>query len=220
MMQSTTALILRFALIVTQWGSGSAFGVPQPFLSHLVGASTTIAFVPPSSLVLSEGDIVEAAFSTATSAADAAVSAVSAPETSSLMDTLYNVAIGITAIVFAFAGLTFIIGSIVIPAASRELEKECLELAPEWWDEYQAKLKPGETMATRPDLMQELGAKLQPLLDAKIAESQQRQQQRATTANTESYEAVDLSSLKDQWDDEGDDDIVDAEILSKDEKNT
>jgi hypothetical protein len=57
---------------------------------------------------------------------------------------------------------------VIVPAAAKELEKECLELAPDLWKEYQTKLEPGQTMAQRPDLMQELGAKLQPLLDAKI----------------------------------------------------
>jgi len=48
------------------------------------------------------------------------------------------------------------------------LESECKELAPELWDEYMAKLDEGQTMANRPDLMQELGAKLEPLLNAKM----------------------------------------------------
>lgn len=82
---------------------------------------------------------------------------------------LYNIAVGATAIVFVGAGLTYLIASLVIPAAAKELEKECKELNPALWDEYIDKLEPGETMDRRPDLMQELGAKLQPLLDQKIA---------------------------------------------------
>ena len=49
--------------------------------------------------------------------------------------------------------------------------QECKELAPDLWDEYTALLRDGETMANRPDLVQELGTKLQPLLDAKMKKS-------------------------------------------------
>ena len=62
--------------------------------------------------------------------------------------------------------------SVLIPAAAKELEKECLELAPDLWEEYQAKLEPGQTIDQRPELMQELGTKLQPMLDAKVARAQ------------------------------------------------
>ena len=89
---------------------------------------------------------------------------------------LRAVAIGLTAIVFALAGLTYLFASILIPKAAEQLEKEAKELAPDLWEEYQAKLGEGETMATRPDLMQELGNKLQPLLDAKIANMQTKSQ--------------------------------------------
>ena len=77
-------------------------------------------------------------------------------------------AVAITAIIFLLAGLTFLTASIIVPAAAKELEKECKELAPDLWEEYQTRLEPGQTMAQRPELMQELGAKLQPLLDAKM----------------------------------------------------
>lgn len=86
------------------------------------------------------------------------------------MDVLRTIAVTITAILFLLAGLTQLMGSVIIPAAAKELEKECLELNPSLWEEYQAKLEPNQTMADRPDLMQEIGQKLQPLLDAKIAQ--------------------------------------------------
>jgi len=96
-------------------------------------------------------------------------------DTSGIIGTLQSVAVGITAIVFFLAGATLLMANIIIPAAAQELEKECKELAPELWDEYLRKLEPGQTMGQRPDLMQELGVKLQPLLDAKIAQMAQEQ---------------------------------------------
>lgn len=92
---------------------------------------------------------------------------------SEIVDTLRSFAVGTTTILLVLIGLALVMANIIIPAAARELEKECLELAPDLWTEYQAKLEPGQTIANRPDLMQELGGKLQPLLDAKIAKAEQ-----------------------------------------------
>ena len=163
------------------------------------------------------------------------------------MDILRNVAIGITAIVFLLAGLTYMTASVIIPAAAKELETECKELAPELWEQYQAKLEPGQTMGQRPDLMQELGAKLQPLLDAKIerqfAKSKEKgidvsQDERAWKAldalsksssssqPAEQGPTLNLSTTAGQWDDDDDDDddddngaVVDAQIVEENKKN-
>lgn len=92
----------------------------------------------------------------------------SAEDGGGIVDILRNIAIAITAVLFLLAGLTYLTASVLIPAAAKELEQECKALAPELWEEYQKRLEPGQTIAQRPELMQELGAKLQPLLDAKI----------------------------------------------------
>ena len=46
---------------------------------------------------------------------------------------------------------------------------EARELAPQLLDEYLSKLEEGQTLAQRPDLMQELGTKITPLLEQKAA---------------------------------------------------
>ena len=128
------------------------------------------------------------------------------------MDIIRNIAVAITAVLFLLAGITLVTASILIPAAAKELEKECLELAPELWDEYQAKLEPGQTIDKRPELMQELGEKLQPMLDAKIARAQGGVN--TTPSNTG------------QWDDTGasfvDAEVVDVEVVKddRDEKDS
>ena len=154
------------------------------------------------------------------------------------MDILRNVAVAITAVVFLLAGITLVTASIIIPAAAKELEKECKELAPELWDEYQGLLEPGQTIAQRPELMQELGAKLQPLLDAKMerefAAAKEKgidvsEDERAWKAidslndkipqvkSTPTAQELDLSAMKNQWDDD-DDSVIDAEVIGKDKK--
>mmetsp|Transcript_38330 Transcript_38330/g.89143 ORF Transcript_38330/g.89143 Transcript_38330/m.89143 type:complete len:133 (-) Transcript_38330:156-554(-) len=111
-----------------------------------------------------------------------------------MMDILRNVGIAALAIIFLGAGLTFLTASVVVPAAARELEKECLELAPDLWREYQTKLEPGETIDQRPDLMQEVGQKLQPLLDAKLARSMgQGQNVAQSTTNVDRTDVIDTS---------------------------
>lgn len=160
-----------------------------------------------------------------------------------MIDILRNVAIGITAIVFVLAGLTYMTASVIIPAAAKELETECKELAPELWEQYQAKLEPGQTMGQRPDLMQELGAKLQPLLDAKIerqfAENKEKgidvsQDERAWKAldalskspsqPAEQGPTLNLSTTAGQWDDDDDDGdnngtVEDAQVVEENKKN-
>jgi hypothetical protein len=83
-------------------------------------------------------------------------------------DVVRNIAAGITVVIFLLAGLTFLYASFIIPAAAQELEKECKELDPQLWEQYIARLGEGETMGQRPDLMQELGVQLQPLLEEKL----------------------------------------------------
>lgn len=108
---------------------------------------------------------------------------------------LYNVAIGLTFLFFAGAALTYLMASIVVPAAAQKLEEECRELSPELWEEYQAKLGEGETMDQRPDLMRELGKKLQPLLDQKVA---MQQHDSAVAAPPEMANGIDATVIKEE----------------------
>jgi hypothetical protein len=57
--------------------------------------------------------------------------------------------------------ITAIFATFIIPAAAKELEQQIERDYPELWREYQAKLGPGEVLSQRPDLIQELGTKLQ-----------------------------------------------------------
>jgi len=170
-MAAVTTLVFFLVFLVEK---AASFGAPQPFVSRLTLPLTTS--LPTSTFTVSDGGVPNQAESSgilgpggplSQGTQDALGEVGKAFEASSGL--LYNIAIGATAIVFVGAGLTYLIASIVIPAAAKELEKECKELNPELWEEYLAKLEPGETMDRRPELMQELGVKLQPLLDQKIA---------------------------------------------------
>lgn len=60
------------------------------------------------------------------------------------------------------------------------------------WEEYEAKLEEGETMATRPDLLQELGNIMQPIIIKDFEESANAKDLPPKTSN---------SNLDDQWKD-------------------
>lgn len=59
------------------------------------------------------------------------------------------------------------------------------------WEEYEAKLEEGETMATRPDLLQELGNIMQPIIIEDFEKS----------ANAKDAPPTSNSNLDDQWKD-------------------
>lgn len=88
----------------------------------------------------------------------------------------------VTAILFAGAGLTYFVASVIVPQAAKQLEQDTKRLRPGLWEEYEAKLGEGETMERRPDLLQELGNIMQPIIikdfedsaDAKFREKERK----------------------------------------------
>ncbi|CAB9515694.1 expressed unknown protein [Seminavis robusta] len=124
-------------------------------------------------------------------------------------DVARNIGLGITAVVFLLAGVTYLYASFIIPVAAQELEKECKELNPELWAEYQAKLGDGETIATRPDLMQEMGMKLQPLLEAKLAAAEAGEGEAASNKMPSALE----TTMNPMGSNSG---VIDAEVVQDD----
>mmetsp|Transcript_14071 Transcript_14071/g.18492 ORF Transcript_14071/g.18492 Transcript_14071/m.18492 type:complete len:192 (+) Transcript_14071:63-638(+) len=122
-------------------------------------------------------------------------------------ETLKTVAIVVTGLVFGAAGLTYIFASFLIPKAAEQLERETKEMAPELWAEYEAKLEPGQVLAMRPDLMQELGNAMQPVIEQKIADAQANPQQpQSPVGQTEERPSSPT--------------VVDAEVIDVDVKPT
>jgi len=60
--------------------------------------------------------------------------------------------------------LTVLTATFVIPKAAEQLEADARRLRPGLWEEYEARLDPEETLATRPDLLQELGNVMRPII--------------------------------------------------------
>ena len=78
-----------------------------------------------------------------------------------------------SALVFAAISLYFVTGAIIVPKATQQLEKDTKRLRPGLWEEYveKANLKKGETMTDRPELLQELGNTMQPIIMADFEKS-------------------------------------------------
>lgn len=95
----------------------------------------------------------------------AAVSAAGIVTSSSLsvLRTVLTVLFGIVA---AGGLLTFFTINFVIPKAAEKLEEDTKRMKPELWEKYQGKLEEGETMEMRPDLLQELGEIMKPIVIA------------------------------------------------------
>ena len=117
-----------------------------------------------------------------------------------IMETVTTVLTGIVGVIFFLVGLTYVMAAVIIPQAAQQLERQTKELDPDLWDLYQAKLEPGQTLDQRPDLMQELGEKMQSLMEAKFNEQQQQSQDGGDQGNEKISQ------------------VMDAEIVSKDTK--
>jgi hypothetical protein len=70
--------------------------------------------------------------------------------------------------VFAAIALYFVTGAIIVPKAAQQLERDTKRLRPGLWEEYEARagLKEGEKMTDRPELLEELGSTMRPIIMA------------------------------------------------------
>jgi len=115
-----------------------------PFDSTAAAESVSLSTTATSLLLSDEAQIVSVA-------------------TSSL-EFLKNIVIIVGGLVLGGAFFTYFVATFVVPKAAEQLESDTKRLRPDLWAEYEAKLEPGESMMTRPDLLQELGNKMQPII--------------------------------------------------------
>ena len=100
---------------------------------------------------------------TSLSLADAAGFGVDPSVGSNILSGLSSVATFVGGVVLFFVVLSVIVSTFIIPAAAKELEDNVRTKYPDLWQEYSAKLEAGEDFSMRPDLIQELGSKVQTL---------------------------------------------------------
>jgi hypothetical protein len=138
---------------------------------------------------------------------------------SDAMAIVTNVFIGIGGIATVLVLLGFLTTSYIVPTAVKQVETLANELDPDLWNEYQRKLGPEETLAMRPDLLQELGNKVLQLqqeqfakemleLDAEL-ESQENGRKGNPARSTEQPKSkadttiidIDTTTTSSKWDD-------------------
>jgi len=158
-----------------------------------------------SSIVLSVDDTAEFIEKAAVEAPSAQTEAIleALPSTNSILETLSSIASAVGGLLLLFTVITFITVTYVVPQAAKQLEENTKRLRPGLWEEYEAKLKPGETMDQRPDLLQQLGNIMQPIIMAQIptqVNQELQQQQKNDTPNSSDVVDVDVSSVQQQDD--------------------
>lgn len=142
-------------------------------------------------------------------AADAAAAAPSDVDTDSLLSGLRTFFAVLTGLIFGAFGLTYFVAAFIVPKAAEQLEKDTRRLRPGLWEEYEAKLEPGQTMATRPDILQELGEVMRPIIldDFETSAAQQEADKKAGIVDAtvveekKDKEAPPLLDVNDQWKD-------------------
>jgi len=70
----------------------------------------------------------------------------------------------ISAGIFGLTAVAYLTAAFLVPKAAEQLETDTKRLRPGLWEEYELKLELGETMVNRPDLLQELGNVMQPII--------------------------------------------------------
>lgn len=121
---------------------------------------------------------------------------------SGVVSTVKNVVLVGGGIVAVILLITVIFATFVIPAAAKELEAKIQQEYPELWSEYQAKLGEGEILSQRPDLIQELGTKVQmkekEKFDAAQAASQSPPDRPSPSSDSGSSNVIDVDPTKDE----------------------
>lgn len=133
---------------------------------------------------------------------------------SDAMAIVTNILIGVGGIATLLVLFGFLATSYIIPTAVKQVETLAKDLDPDLWIEYQQKLGPDETLATRPDLLEELGSKVVQLqqeqfenemgkLDAELkrAGDEIKGSSEASKSGADTVIDVDTTTTSNKWDD-------------------
>mmetsp|Transcript_23839 Transcript_23839/g.38688 ORF Transcript_23839/g.38688 Transcript_23839/m.38688 type:complete len:201 (+) Transcript_23839:102-704(+) len=150
--RNRAAIVLLLSLAAATLSN--AFVAPSPSQRVQYKKSTSLSVLPEvNQFLLADG------LSAATRMGDTDMSYLSGP-----LSTLRTFFIVILASVFGLTAIAYLTASFLVPKAAEQLERDTKRLDPGLWLEYEQKLEDGESMVNRPDLLQELGNKIQPLI--------------------------------------------------------
>lgn len=148
------AIILLFSLEALTLAH--AFVAPSQRVQYLTSSSLK-ALPDVTPFLLTDGLAAATRFNMGTSNGE--FSSISGP-----LSTLRTFFIVVTAAVLGITAIAYLTAAFLIPKAAEQLEEDTNRLRPGLWEEYEAKLEDGESMVNRPDLLQELGNVMQPII--------------------------------------------------------
>ena len=203
-------------LVISAVTVADAFVTPSHRVEYPYHQSSSLKalpeFLPNNPFVLSDGLSASAYMNSQQQAADI----VTQDEFNSAMmsgggglSALRTFFIVITAAVFGLAGLTYITAAFIVPKAAEQLERDTKRLRPGLWEEYIAKLEEGETMANRPDLLQELGNIMQPIITKDYEDEAERRFPRTSKTTKDDT----INPTKDESDVKEKGGVIDATIV-------
>jgi hypothetical protein len=125
------------------------------------------------------------------------------------LSTLRTFFIVLTAAIFGITALAYLTAAFLVPKAAEQLEQDTKRLRPGLWEEYESKLNEGESMVNRPDLLQELGNIMQPIIvqdyekeaAIKFGDMKPNSNENAARKDSSVIDVSSTSSLGDQWKD-------------------
>ncbi|KAL9182828.1 hypothetical protein ACHAXT_004107 [Thalassiosira profunda] len=121
------------------------------------------------------------------------------------LSTLRTFFVVLTAAIFGITAIAYLTASFLVPKAAEQLERDTKRLRPGLWEEYEGKLEEGQEMVNRPDLLQELGNIMQPL----IVEDYEKG---AVTSSSESTAEVEAVASNEPLEKNDKQDVIDVTI--------
>lgn len=99
------------------------------------------------------------------------------------MDALTNFALIIGLLVILGVGFLALFSTVIIPQAAQQLQEQAQRDYPDLWEEIAVeKLKPGEQLVQRPDIMQDLGTAVRQRLESDMEKAVAEQKQKTRDA--------------------------------------
>ena len=190
-----TRFSLASVLIPILASQTNAFVAPIPAVTRVSPAATKLSALPDlTSFNIADG-------------LSAATMMQQEGEMAGALSTLRTFFIVLTAAIFGITALAYLTAAFLVPKAAEQLEQDTKRLRPGLWEEYEAKLNEGETMVNRPDLLQELGNIMQPIIvenyekEAAVKFGDEKSEKNESSGSKDVIDVSGTSSGGDQWKD-------------------
>lgn len=154
---------------------GTEAFVPTVVPLHRQGVSSpAVRALPQADLLWSNSEFLEFSQNIPSTASLSSSTLV----VSSAVEIIQTIAIVLGSIIALLFVLSLLTAKFLLPQAAKQLEEQTRDKYPDLWQEALSRLEPGETLESRPDLIQEYGNKLQDRMTADFVAQQQAVQEK------------------------------------------